>query len=373
MRTIIRDVRLFDGERTTPRATVLIVDDRITEYDGGGADLEIDGVGKTLLPGLIDAHTHTFDAGDLAKALANGVTTELDMFCLPANLATQRAQAAARDDIADFRSSGTLATTPGGHPSQLMSAPGIEELGIEPIETIADPGHAVDFVRARLAEGADYLKIVIDDGAVHGTELPVLSAETATALVEAAHAADLRVIAHAITAAEVRIAVDAGVDGLAHVWTDTSAASDELVERIAAQGIFVVSTLVYFEAITQRTIEVPDCAEPGTAVGARAVARALHRAGVPLLAGTDATPFVPVHGADLHRELLLLTDAGLGNEQALAAATSLPARYFGLADRGRIAPGLRADLLLVDGDPTTDITATTAIADVWRRGVRHTH
>lgn len=92
--------------------------------------------------------------------------------------------------------------------------------------------------------------------------------------------------------------------------------------------------------------------------------------GVPLLAGTDATPFAPLHGESLHRELVLLTEAGLTNEEALAAATSVPARHFGLDDRGRIAPGLRADLVLVDGDPTHDITATSAIADVWRRGVR---
>jgi imidazolonepropionase-like amidohydrolase len=86
---------------------------------------------------------------------------------------------------------------------------------------------------------------------------------------------------------------------------------------------------------------------------------------------TDATPFAPAHGAGLHRELELLVRAGLGNEETLAAATSVPARHFGLTDRGRIAPGLRADLLLVAGDPTADIRATTAIVEVWRRGVRH--
>jgi imidazolonepropionase-like amidohydrolase len=86
---------------------------------------------------------------------------------------------------------------------------------------------------------------------------------------------------------------------------------------------------------------------------------------------TDATPFAPAHGAGLHRELELLVRAGLGNEETLAAATRVPARHFGLTDRGRIAPGLRADLLLVAGDPTADIRATTAIVEVWRRGVRH--
>ncbi|WP_107656348.1 amidohydrolase family protein [Nocardia suismassiliense] len=371
MRTAIHDVRVFNGEQTESRATVLIVDDRIAAYDGGPADIDIDGAGRTLLPGLIDAHTHIF-GDDLRTALAHGVTTELDMFCLPTNLAARRVLAAERDDVADFRSAGTLATAPGGHPSQLLSAPGMDTLGAEPFDMIRSADQAADFVRARQAEGADYLKIVIDDGGVHGTELPVLSADTVAALVAAAHEAGLITIAHALTAAEVRVAVEAGVDGLAHVWTETGSDSDALVEQVAAQGIFVVSTLVYFEAITQHAGAAADCVVPGTADGAAEVARALHRAGVPLLAGTDATPFVPAHGVDLHRELVLLTAAGLSNEQALASATSLPAKHFGLTGRGRIAPGLRADLLLVDGDPTADITATSAIADVWRRGVRRT-
>lgn len=102
----------------------------------------------------------------------------------------------------------------------------------------------------------------------------------------------------------------------------------------------------------------------------------MHAAGVPLLAGTDANNgphggFLALHGASIHRELVLLTLAGLTPVQAIAAATSVPARHFGLSDRGRIASGLRADLVLVEGDPTTDITATRSITDIWRRGTRH--
>jgi imidazolonepropionase-like amidohydrolase len=97
--------------------------------------------------------------------------------------------------------------------------------------------------------------------------------------------------------------------------------------------------------------------------------RALRAAGVPLLAGTDAPVLGRgVHGASLHRELELLVEAGLTPVETLAAATSVPASVFGLADRGRIAPGLRADLLLVAGDPTRQITATRAIRRVWARG-----
>ncbi|MGW5049894.1 amidohydrolase family protein [Actinokineospora sp. NPDC004072] len=372
MRTLIRDVRVFDGESTTARADVLIDGDRIAEPDGRPADAVVDGTGKTLLPGLVDAHTHTFD-GDLARALTFGVTTELDMFCLPPNLARQRRTAAERDDVADIRSSGLLATAPGGHPSQLMAALADAAAfgdAVGAFDTVASADQAEEFVEARLAEGIDYLKVVIDDGAVHGADLPVLTPEVVAALVDAAHAAGLPVIAHAISADEVETALDAGVDGLAHVWADGGPRTVELARRIAAQGVFVVTTLVYFEEISKRGSGAADHAFPGSADNAVQAARALHEAGVPLLAGTDANPFAPLHGESLHRELVLLTRAGLSTEDALAAATSVPARCFGLADRGRIAPGLRADLVLVDGDPTRDITASASIVDVWRRGVR---
>ena len=120
MRTVIRDVRIFDGEHVVPNADVLISGDRIATHDGGEVDMEISGAGRTLLPGLIDAHMHVFD-GNLAQALSFGVTTELDMFCLPGNLARQRQLAAERDDVADLRSAGVLATAPDGHPSQIFT------------------------------------------------------------------------------------------------------------------------------------------------------------------------------------------------------------------------------------------------------------
>ncbi|MFI7448947.1 amidohydrolase family protein [Nonomuraea sp. NPDC049714] len=401
MRTLIRDVRVFDGERTVPRADLLIVDDQIAEPDGQPVDVDIDGSGKTVFPGLIDAHTHVSD-GMLAQALTFGVTTELDMFCLPGNLARQRRLAADHDDVADLRSSGILATAPHGHPSQIMTAESgaLEWLGdaVGPFATIAEADQAKAFVAARLAEGIDYLKIVIDNGETAGLDLPVLSPDVVAALVEAGHAAGLTTIAHVATAGDATIALNAGIDGLAHVFHDTVPEDPtvaELAARAASQGVFVVSTLTYIETINQDPAGaellrderiaawLPERAmvaldrdhsavpvHPQGVVNALYAALTLHRAGVPLLAGTDANFWAPLHGAAMHRELLLLTEAGLSAEEALATATSVPARHFKLTDRGRIAPGLRADLVLVDGDPTRAITATRAITDVWRRGVR---
>ncbi|MGP4099577.1 amidohydrolase family protein [Nonomuraea sp. KM90] len=395
MRTLIRNARVFDGERTLTGTDVLIDGDRIAE-PGGPVDVEVDGTGKTLLPGLMDAHAHAYD-GDLAEALRFGVTTELEMNNLPPIVAAQRRLAAERDDVADFRSSGMIATAPGGHPTQLMTPDLMRSLGLESgLDTVADPGQARAFVEARLAEGADYLKIAVDDGGVSGMDLPVLTPELAAVLVVAGHAAGLKVIAHTVTAREALIALDAGADGLAHLYSDVDEeGAEEMAARIAAYDAFVISTLAYIEAVTGDPGGTELLRDPRTAgrmserakatfqreitgvpmhsrgvVNASHSAAALLRAGVPLPAGTDATPFGPVHGAGLHHELLLLTEAGLTPEEALAAATSVTAGCFGLADRGRIAAGLRADLLLVDGDPTADITATRAIAGVWRGGVR---
>jgi len=105
---------------------------------------------------------------------------------------------------------------------------------------------------------------------------------------------------------------------------------------------------------------------------APASVRSLHERGVTLLAGSDAGTLGVAHGATLHDELRLLVEAGLTPSDALAAATSNPARVFTLPDRGRIIVGALADLVLVNGDPTTDIAATRNIAGVWRGGQQAT-
>ena len=108
----------------------------------------------------------------------------------------------------------------------------------------------------------------------------------------------------------------------------------------------------------------------GELAHASAAVKQLARAGVPILAGTDSPNPGTAHGASMHRELELLVEAGLTPVEALAAATSVPAGEFGLNDRGRIARGKRADLVLVSGDPTKDIFSTRDIVAVWKDGTR---
>lgn len=387
--TLIRGARVFDGEQVVGPANVLIEDGRIAAVGPdveapAGADV-VDAAGMTLMPGLIDAHAHSF-ADALTEALVFGVTTELDMFTDARMAEALRAEQRAGPVTgrADLFSAGVLATAPGGHGT---------EYGMQ-IPTISDPAGAQAFVDARIAEGSDWIKIVYDDGALFGLSWPTIDRATLVALVEAAHARDRLAVVHVSTLAQARDAIDAGADGLVHLFTD-SLPPAAFIESVRANGAIVVPTLVVLKSITGEGGAAPLAAEADLApylqptsaanlerafpagpdaaerfaIPLRTVAQ-LHEAGVPVLAGTDAPNPGTAHGIAMHRELELLVEAGLSPEDALRAATAAPADAFGLDDRGRIAPGMRADLLLVRGDALSDITATRAIEGVWKAGTR---
>jgi imidazolonepropionase-like amidohydrolase len=352
----IVNARVFDGSTVRSWTSVRFVDGMITGCSDVSlarhGDEVVDAHGATLLPGLIDSHVHLVP-GALVQSLNFGVTTVLDMFSKPDAVTRARRQAAADSQAADVFSSGVGATAPGGHPS-LMYAP---------FPTVVAAGEAELFVEDRVAEGADYLKIFSGVGG----RWPSLRSETITALVTAAHARGLVVVAHVSSTADVEQVVAAGVDIVAHVPLDAEL-DPVLVRSVVEAGIAVGPTLATIEnTIGGRA----GPARPGMPPFSRALGavRQLSEAGVVLLAGTDAPNPGTEFGESLHRELELLVRSGLNAERALAAATSEPARAFGLADRGRIRAGLRADLLLVSGDPLADISATRAIERIWRAGV----
>ena len=342
---VIRSVRVFDGVRVTGPATVVVRDGRIVSV-GDGSDAPhglpvIDGSGKTLLPGLIDSHTHSFGSA-LRQALESGVTTELDMFT-DWRYARQikNEQAEGKDtDLADLRSAGTLATAPKGHGT---------EYGLN-IPTIAGPAEAQAFVDARIAEGSDYIKIIY----TIPHPMPTVSKETLAALIQAAHKRGKMAIVHINSRQGAMDAIDCGADGLAHLFTDQAPGAD-FGQFVAAHHAFAIATLTVLE-------------RSSTYANAEEALRQLKAAGVPILAGTDV-PNVGAHGVAMHHELELLVRAGMTPVEALRAATSTPAAAFHLDDRGVIRAGARADLLLVTGDPTSSIAATQKIAGVWKAGV----
>lgn len=394
----ITNARLFDGERNLA-ATTLLVDGRLIRSIGcdvpPGVDV-VDADGGTLLPGLIDSHVHTYLDG-LQDALRFGVTTELEMmgFWKPED----RAMVRERDDIADIRSAGFGVTAPNGHPSELHKRPTVRRPGapLFTAPTASSPDEAAEFIAARVAEGADYIKVMVEEGSVLGAPgLPMLTNATLCRAVSEAHKHGKIAIAHALTLAATEQAVAAGVDGLSHVFIDRLF-TEEIVRLIASSGVFVTPCLTLNASIMGQTGK-DLAADPR--VGSKlspewmdtlcscfntfpqgdmdtvfATVAALHQAGVDILAGTDVSRPQKhlgglAHGASLHHELQLLVAAGLTPIQALSAATSVPARRFGLGDRGRLARGLRADLVLVDGDPTSRISDSLSVKAVWRRGVR---
>jgi len=384
---VIHGTRVFDGHKVLDQTDVWVENGKIKAV-GKGLKVPsnvktIDGAGDTLLPALIDSHTHAWGTA-LKEAEIFGVTTELDMFTdVKYMQQIKKEQAEGKDlDQADLRSAGTLATAPGGHGT---------EYGIQ-IPTLSSPAEAQAWVDTRIAEGSDYIKIVIDDASAYGGHRPTLSQETLKALIDAAHKRGKIAIIHIGTQQDARHAIEAGADGLAHLFADSSPAPD-FAQFVAAHHAFIVPTLSVLESVsgtpsgeslvTDSRIEPYLTAEdignlkrsfpkfptaPSEKYAEQTIAQ-LKAALVPVLAGTDAPNPGTSHGVSIHRELELLVRSGLTPTEALAAATSVPATTFHLDDRGVIAPGKRADLLLVKGDPTQDITATRDIVSVWKLGV----
>lgn len=306
-----------------------------------------------VLPGLVDAHVHLgFDpfamSGLDRDASAHVPTSGLDTGVLavrdlgaPLRWAGRwqtgpgRAPAGSRAGSPAVAIAGPVLTAPGGYPSRTWGAGGYCAL-------VNSAAQARTTVQRLASEGVDLIKIALEPGP--DGDLPVPDAATLQAIVDAAHSAGLAVVAHALTVAMVRRALDAGVDELAH--TPTQRLDVDLIERIAAAGMSVTSTLQTFFS---------------GGVGREAADNAtdLVTAGVTLRYGTDLGNSGTRTGAD-PRELDRIADTGLGRLGALRAATVGSATAAGMRHRtGMLTVGEPAALVLLPSSPLAE-------PGVWR-------
>jgi imidazolonepropionase-like amidohydrolase len=269
------------------------------------------------------------------------------------------------DDRADLFSSGYAATAPGVHGT---------EYGMK-FPTLTGPQEPQAWVDDRIAEGSDYIKIMYEKGGDTGQGgRPSIDKPTLQALIDAAHARGKLAVVHIHSERQAMDAIEANADGLAHLFSHGGEKVDpRFAPLVAAHQVFVIPTFTVLESVCnqnpgKRILDDQNLSpyvlpsfiaqlkrninhgQPDHCMISMTAIPPLAAPHVPILAGTDFGNPGTTAGASLHGELEYLIEAGLTPVQALVAATSAPADSFLLRDRGRIAPGLRADLLFVDGD-----------------------
>jgi len=431
---LIRDARLFLGDGTViDQGSVLIKDGKIAEiYTGPAPDAKslradaIEAAGKTLLPGLIDVHVHLGSPGlpitdpqfyqspdanfdrELAAYLFSGVTAvksagdQLDM------VLKHRATIASGERLgAELFAVGPLFTTPGGHGTEFSQympesmRASFDEQFVRLPKSAEEARTQVNDLKQR---GVDGIKAILEAGG-GSTIFKRLDPALLRAISDAAHAANLPIVTHTSTARDVADALDAGTDGIEH-----GATSDHIPQavltKMKAMGVTYDPTLTVLEAmqayVAGRTdlldrslvqqvvprqwfVQVKDSLNsPGTQAARKAIGAypsrldvaeqnlaAAYRAGVILVTGTDAGNPMVVHGPGVHRELQLWVAAGIPPAAALQGATYNAARLLRADQRiGLIRKGYDASLLLVDGNPMQDISATERISTVFFKGER---
>jgi imidazolonepropionase-like amidohydrolase len=368
--TAIVGATVFDGTGAVPApATVVIEGDRIVAVGAGVAVPAhariIDARGKALTPGLYDLHTHWTPSGapgsipEIATAyIAAGVTTVDDFNEAPEAFAPLRAWLA--DLAAPHVNFAARISTPGGH--------GADWADQATTRWVNTPEAARAAIEGLVAYRPDLIK-VFTDGWRYGAAPDNTSMDgwTLSALTAAAHGHGLKVVTHTVTVDRGVLAARSGVDSLAHGVQDRLLTPAE-VATFKAAGTGEIPTLAVFDP-AKDPAHPPDPANPRDAQRlakfdyALRNVKLLYDAGVRIAVGTDAgMPGTP-HGASTLHELELLVRAGLTPVQALTAATADSARALGQdGDRGTIAPGRRADIVLFDGKPWEDFGAIHHLA-----------
>lgn len=344
------------GAPPLPDAAVVIQQGRIVSA-GASAQVKLpDGVrvidvqGATILPGLINAHVHQGYSEQNLKAWAQGgVTTVRDLGASPSDDLFARRDALLRDPLnARLVAAGPMVTVPDGYPMVPWGGKGL---------TVASPQDAASKVDQLLDSGADVIKIAMESGGSFRKNIPMLSAQEAQAIVQAAHHRGGWVSAHVLRTADLERALDAGADDIAHMVEDPL--TDALIQRMVKEGVYWVPTLELWQRVgltDKRTV---------------ANLSRFVKAGGKVALGTDYAGYAAEFDLGLPvTEIELMHEAGMTPMQIVVAATQHAARVCNLShELGTLEPSKIADVLVVDGDPLQDLQALSRVRLVVHRGV----
>lgn len=387
---LIRDIALIDGTGAGPRPAQSVVIEGPKIAWVGPADSApaftkeriIDGGGRTLLPGLINAHVHLCNDGapDLAVqvrddsvplatlraarnahlTLESGVTTVRD--CGAASSIVIELGRAIDNGLVEgprVRAAGRVITMTGGHGHFI----GREADGTDAVRRAT---------RAEIKEGADFIKVMATGGVLTPGVDPgntALQLDELRVVAEEAHNSGRRATTHAIGNAGIKNALRAGIDSIEHGFY----LDDEALDLAVAQGTFLVPTLLAIASILDHGVPagVPAwvvAKAEKQAEANRTGFKAAVNSGMKIAAGTDAgTPFNRHY--DMAREMAMMVDLGLSPMQAITAATRNSAENLDILHlAGTIEVGKSADLLLVDGDPSVEIEAVSRVILVMKEG-----
>ena len=389
---VLQPARVFDGTALHTGWTVVVRNDRI---ESAGASVSAPAgaetialPGATLIPGLIEGHSHLLlhpynetswndqvAREPLAYRVARAVNHARDT--LMAGVTTVRDLGSEGAGYADVGLKRAIdeGVVPG--PRMLVAGPAMVALGsygpkgFAPEWTVpqgAEEASGLDGVvrvaRDQIGRGADFIKVYADYRyGPNGEARPTFTLDELKRIVEVAGVSGRPVVAHASTPEGMRRAIEAGIETIEHGDGGTA----EIWKLMAAKRVGFCPTLAAGDAISQYGgWKKGTDPEPARITAKRASFKAALGAGVPMCFGGDVGVYA--HGDNV-RELELMVDYGMRAEDALKAATSVNATLFHLEGRlGAVRSGLLADLVAVDGDPTTDISALRRIKMVMKGG-----